>query len=536
MAPRVRHSTTTAAAANPNVLVDGPKWDADHTVEGAASLAGGNAFTGSQTIAPAAGTLDQGLVVTQSGPASGSVVGPYSSNLINATFSSTVTGSTDPFFDFGAWQTSATAFRVNFTVGGANLSGEPFNAGMFQTRLTTAAAPTGDGDFIGCIGAAHANVVSTNSTLHGLAGGASINTGASIRAMNGLFSEVDVIGTGVVGQRRGLTIASQAQGTATGSVDTGLYIASTYTSGAFKKWTVFDASAFQTTADIFWATGAQTVANVFNLPSMTVTGNILNFPNVTLSGAGVLVAGGGTADANTGAMVTAAIPSGGKAALISQVDGTSAFSGLHVQNAAITSVFFAAVPDASSTATILGQTAANWTEFVSAGASSNGILFGTLTTKPVVFGTSNTERMRLLLGLSVGTTTDPGSGAILANASIKSQGATAGIGYATGAGGTVTQATSKATGVTLNTVSGQITLNNAALAAATIVSFVLTDSAVAATDVLILNHISGGTPGSYSLNARAAAGSATIDVRNNTAGSLSEAIVIQFALIKAVNA
>lgn len=113
---------------------------------------------------------------------------------------------------------------------------------------------------------------------------------------------------------------------------------------------------------------------------------------------------------------------------------------------------------------------------------------------------------------------------------------TAGIGYATGAGGTVTQATSKATGVTLNTASGAITMNAAALAAATIVSFVLTDTAIAATDVLILNHISGGTPGSYSLNARCAAGSATIDVRNNTAGSLSEAIVIQFALIKAVNA
>lgn len=111
-----------------------------------------------------------------------------------------------------------------------------------------------------------------------------------------------------------------------------------------------------------------------------------------------------------------------------------------------------------------------------------------------------------------------------------------GLGYVTGAGGTVTQATSKATGVTLSKASGAITMNNAALAAGTIVSFVLTNTAIAATDVLILNHISGGTVGSYSLNAQCAAGSATINVRNNTAGSLSEAIVIQFALIKAVNA
>lgn len=138
-------------------------------------------------------------------------------------------------------------------------------------------------------------------------------------------------------------------------------------------------------------------------------------------------------------------------------------------------------------------------------------------------------------GLGLKTATDPGAGSFLANASIKSQGATAGIGYATGAGGTVAQATSKATGVTLSTASGQITMNNAALAAATIVSFVLTNTAIAATDVLVLNHISGGTVGSYTLNAQCAAGSATINVRNNTAGSLSEAIVIQFALIKAVN-
>lgn len=110
------------------------------------------------------------------------------------------------------------------------------------------------------------------------------------------------------------------------------------------------------------------------------------------------------------------------------------------------------------------------------------------------------------------------------------------FGYASGQGGTVAQATSKATGVTLSKACGAITMDAGALAAGTIVSFVLTNTKIAATDVLILNHISGGTPGSYSLNARCAAGSATIDVRNNTAGSLSEAIVIQFVLIKAVNA
>jgi hypothetical protein len=110
--------------------------------------------------------------------------------------------------------------------------------------------------------------------------------------------------------------------------------------------------------------------------------------------------------------------------------------------------------------------------------------------------------------------------------------ATTGVfGYLNGTGA-ITQATNKATGVTLDSPSGQITLNGAALAADTTVSFTLTNSSITANDVLILNHLSAGTAGSYLLNAQAAAGSASINVRNITAGSLSEAIVIGFAVIK----
>ena len=107
-------------------------------------------------------------------------------------------------------------------------------------------------------------------------------------------------------------------------------------------------------------------------------------------------------------------------------------------------------------------------------------------------------------------------------------------GYVTGDGGAVTQSTSKSTGVTLSKKCGQITLDNAALAADTTVSFTLTNTTVAATDIIVLNHVSGGTAGSYLLNAQCAAGSASINVRNITSGSLSEAIVIGFAVVKAV--
>ena len=107
-------------------------------------------------------------------------------------------------------------------------------------------------------------------------------------------------------------------------------------------------------------------------------------------------------------------------------------------------------------------------------------------------------------------------------------------GYVVGEGGTVTQATSKSTGVTLSKKCGQITMNAAALAADTTVTFTLTNTEIVATDIIILNHVSGGTAGSYLLNAQAGSGSASINVRNITSGSLSEAIVIGFAIIKAV--
>lgn len=107
-----------------------------------------------------------------------------------------------------------------------------------------------------------------------------------------------------------------------------------------------------------------------------------------------------------------------------------------------------------------------------------------------------------------------------------------GVGYPAGVGGTVTQATDKTTGVTLSKPCGKVTMNAANLAAGTIVEHTLTNSLIEAGDVLVINHKAGGTLGSYTINAACGAGSATIQVRNNTAGALAEAIEYQFALVK----
>ena len=112
-----------------------------------------------------------------------------------------------------------------------------------------------------------------------------------------------------------------------------------------------------------------------------------------------------------------------------------------------------------------------------------------------------------------------------------------GIGYATGAGGTVTQATSKVTAFTLSKLAGTITFAADALAAdTTSAGAVWTNTFIAATDIVLFQHISGGTIGAYDVTCNAAAGSATIYIRNKTPGSLTEAPVFRFVVIKAVTA
>ena len=110
------------------------------------------------------------------------------------------------------------------------------------------------------------------------------------------------------------------------------------------------------------------------------------------------------------------------------------------------------------------------------------------------------------------------------------------IGYSAAAQGAVTQATSKSTGVTLNTSAGRITMNNAALAAGAAVSFVLTNSLISINDTIVVNvssNTTGSALGAYTTYVSyLAAGSALITLRNLTAAtSYSEAVIINFAII-----
>ena len=110
---------------------------------------------------------------------------------------------------------------------------------------------------------------------------------------------------------------------------------------------------------------------------------------------------------------------------------------------------------------------------------------------------------------------------------------TAGIGYATGAGGTVTQITSRVTGVTLSKLTGAITLFSAA-GQTTYQTFTVTNTTIAATDTVIVNQKSG-TDLMILLVTNIAAGSFKISFAT-TGGTTVESPVIQYTIIKSVNA
>lgn len=253
------------------------------------------------------------------------------------------------------------------------------------------------------------------------------------------------------------------------------------------------------------STATQTALNLkVDTASPTTTGTFTHSGNIVLSGSGKRITGDfsnataanrvmfqtSTVDGNT---AIAAIPSGTG---IKSMWG--AFGSSDPANSSTTWLF----TDNTASAILADKT-------------------GTGTYLPMTFYTGGSERMRI-----------DASGNVL----VKS---VAGLGYGQGAGGTVTQATSKSTTVTLNKPCGQITMNNAALAAGQRAGFLCINSLVLPTDIIVasVNHAAvSGAGYNYSVYASADSGGIVFILKNDSSGSLSEAVVINFAIIKGATA
>lgn len=193
-------------------------------------------------------------------------------------------------------------------------------------------------------------------------------------------------------------------------------------------------------------------------------------------------------------------------------------------------------PNSSGTLTLNDSTATLTNKtFDTAGAGNSFLINGLAATANT--GTGSVVRATTptlttpVIGVATGTS-------LAVTGALTSSSASAGVGYATGAGSTVTQATSKSTAVTLNNICGTITMNNALLVNFVPVSFTLNNSTIAATDVVVVS-IKGGTAGTNTYQANVTsttAGACTIMLQNVTSGALGEAVILSFAVIKAVAA
>jgi hypothetical protein len=109
-----------------------------------------------------------------------------------------------------------------------------------------------------------------------------------------------------------------------------------------------------------------------------------------------------------------------------------------------------------------------------------------------------------------------------------------GVGFATGAGGAVTQITNSSTGVTLSTLTGQITTVALTTAAGAEEKFTVTNTLVAATDVIVLSTTYNGAGGPVFLSAQnVTAGAFDLCITNSHASAaLNAVMVINFVVIK----
>jgi len=158
--------------------------------------------------------------------------------------------------------------------------------------------------------------------------------------------------------------------------------------------------------------------------------------------------------------------------------------------------------------------------FMAPVAASSASIIGNVSNHAVVVYQNNAEAFRVDTNKNVLVTSSGG------------------LGYGTGSGGSVTQITNRATGVTLNKTNGSITLVTASPSAVVANNtFTVTNSTVAATDTIVLSFRSGNsTANSYVLYASAvAAGSFNVSVFS-TSGTTSDTPIINFAVIKAVTA
>lgn len=109
-----------------------------------------------------------------------------------------------------------------------------------------------------------------------------------------------------------------------------------------------------------------------------------------------------------------------------------------------------------------------------------------------------------------------------------------GIGYITGSGSIVGQGTGgRSVTIVSNAPTGALVLTSSVMSASIISSFIVANSVMGVNDFMLIQHISGGTPGIYTFaQSTLGGGNTLIKMRNNQNAAITEALTIGYVVIK----
>lgn len=298
--------------------------------------------------------------------------------------------------------------------------------------------------------------------------------------------------------------ASFTYNTSTGLLLTTPVNATTYSASGTSTFT-----AIQNNGNLV-NTGSITSPTVYGSSSASGTLNLMGSSSPT---AGVVSVGSSTASsfiAQGSASVVGAVTTSNTVNMLTANSNTDGFNWRSLVGSSTIPALYSSIVTPTTTNYILQI----------AGSGATPIINGT---SNVIFRINNSN----VISLASGAIT--ASGSFLGNSTIASSSPTAGIGYAAGSGSTITQASSRTTSVTCNSVTGAITLVSAA-GSTSWQTFTVGNTAVAAKDVVIVSQKSGTDLNMIFVTA-VAAGSFNISFAT-TGGTTTEQPVFNFAVIK----
>lgn len=380
-----------------------PTWTATHTFTNATLAAAFNG--GGITISPTALSTEQGYVITQTSPTSGSVSGPLQYNLISVNNQIGVTSSgPDP------WATNyATTLEVKMVSGGANVTGFQIPLRVRYDHTVGASDIGAAADHIALSAVAYSDQNANGRGMWALSTAARAGSGANHPLLVGGELECHILTGATVQWCEGVRayLSSTAQGTL------GIDSAFTVKADAGVGWNkliafgiVGDAQALSATADFFWSNQTMTVANIFNLSNVTCTGDVVLIGTVTRWGCdGSIGLGTSTLSQRLNISINS-VTANGSGLANTNTGGVASWTAIN------DSVLVGDFGIRGSARGTYGALVANDayaygnTNFtVMADAASSVIRFA-------AGGTTPSEKARVGSGFMVGTTTDPGAGII----------------------------------------------------------------------------------------------------------------------------